>query len=418
MAYYTISHHFNAGRITVDNAGNSFFSYIFRSEGDPSTVAKENGISEELLETLKEEFEYWYPMDIRLSGKDLVMNHLTFCLFQHAAIFRPEHQPQAMSVNGFLAVQGQKMSKSRGVMTPMSQAIETYGADLARLGLLAAGEGLDDAIFIEKEVRGVQKWLETLYRYSKLRADSDEWTHIDFWLQSRFQDHIETARSYAEELKTRSYVQTCFFDLLNDIRWYIRRSEKLGPAFSIALEAIVQMMNPVVPHLCEEIWDSWGKKTGLTFQEFPESDSSKKNPAAEDKEKYLRDLMDDIEGIKQATKISSFDKMAAYVADLWKYKVYDVAASNIPRNEIIKKAMQDPDVKKHGKEVTKYVQKLQREFPRARFFDREEEYKTLLEAEKFLAKAYGCEIVIEYAKDSSDRRAKFAEPFRPAITLA
>jgi leucyl-tRNA synthetase len=418
MSYYTISHYFNTGRITIDNAGNSFFSYLFKSEGDPSTVAKENGISEDLLETLKDEFEYWYPIDIRLSGKDLVMNHLTFCLFQHAALFRPEHQPQAMSVNGFMSFQGQKMSKSLGVLTPLSEAVETYGADLARLGLLGAGEGLDDTNFIEKEVRGAQRWLETLYRYSTMQIKSDEWSHIDDWLQSRLQDHIEAARGYAEDLKTRSYVQTCFFDLLNDIRWYIRRAEKLGPAFSIAIKAIVQMMNPVVPHLCEEIWSSWKNGEHLTFHAFPESDSSKKDLVAEDREKYLRDLMDDIEKIKQATKISSFDKMAIHVADPWKYVVYNIATSDIPRTEIIKKAMQEPVVKEQGKEAAKYVQKLQREFPRARRFDQKEEFVTLQGAKKFLEENYGCEVSLEYAHESSDPRAKLAEPFRPAITLA
>ncbi|MFQ5981218.1 MAG: leucine--tRNA ligase, partial [Candidatus Heimdallarchaeota archaeon] len=418
MAYYTISHYFNTGKITLENAGNSFFSYLFQSKGDPSTVAKENKISEELLETLKDEFEYWYPVDIRISGKDLIMNHLTFCLFQHAAIFRPEHQPRAMGANGYVAVEGQKMSKSKGLLTPLSEAVEIYSVDLARLGLLGAAEGLDDARFIDKEVRGVQRWLETLYRYSKMEVTSNEWVQIDEWLQSRIQDHIETARGYAENLMTRSYVQTCLFDLLNDIRWYIRRSEKLGPAFTMALEIALQLMNPVVPHICEEIWSGWGKETQLVFQEFPESNAESKNSVAESKEQYIRDLMDDVEGIRQATKIDSFKKMAVYVADSWKYTVYDIAASGTLQNEIIKKAMQDPAVKEQGKAAAKYVQRLRREFPRERQFGREDEYETLKGATSFLAENYDCEVSIEFAQESSDPRAQFAEPFRPAITLS
>ncbi|MFW9916849.1 MAG: hypothetical protein ACFFGZ_14685, partial [Candidatus Thorarchaeota archaeon] len=154
-----------------------------------------------------------------------------------------------------------------------------------------------------------------------------------------------------------------------------------------------------------------------TFHAFPESDSSKKDRVAEDKEKYLRDLMDDIEKIKQATKISSFGKMAIHVADPWKYVVYNIATSDIPRTEIIKKAMQEPIVKENGKEAAKYIQKLQREFPIARQFDQNDEFATLQGAQKFLEDNYGCKVSLEYAHESSDPRAKFAEPFRPAITL-
>lgn len=45
-------------------------------------------VSKHKLLKLREEFEYWYPMDLRCSGKDLIKNHLTMSLFNHAAIFK------------------------------------------------------------------------------------------------------------------------------------------------------------------------------------------------------------------------------------------------------------------------------------------------------------------------------------------
>ena len=48
------------------------------------------GIEEEKLKKLRGEFEYWYPLDLRVSGKDLVPNHLTFAIYNHCAIFPPE----------------------------------------------------------------------------------------------------------------------------------------------------------------------------------------------------------------------------------------------------------------------------------------------------------------------------------------
>jgi leucyl-tRNA synthetase len=47
---------------------------------------------------MRKEFLYWYPFDLRVSAKELVPNHLTFCIFQHAALFPPEQWPKAVGV--------------------------------------------------------------------------------------------------------------------------------------------------------------------------------------------------------------------------------------------------------------------------------------------------------------------------------
>jgi len=53
---------------------------------------------------MKEEFNYWYPMDIRCSGKDLIKNHLTMALFNHSAIWekKPEFWPKSYFCNGYV----------------------------------------------------------------------------------------------------------------------------------------------------------------------------------------------------------------------------------------------------------------------------------------------------------------------------
>lgn len=61
-------------------------------------------IKKEFLERMKHEFQYWYPVDLRVSGKDLIQNHLTFFLYNHTAIWRdqPEMWPQGIRANGHL----------------------------------------------------------------------------------------------------------------------------------------------------------------------------------------------------------------------------------------------------------------------------------------------------------------------------
>ena len=73
MAYYTIAHLIKD--IPIEKVDDELFDYIFLSKGKKPNIKN--------IEKLKEEFEYWYPVDFRNSGKDLVQNHLTFFLFNH-----------------------------------------------------------------------------------------------------------------------------------------------------------------------------------------------------------------------------------------------------------------------------------------------------------------------------------------------
>jgi leucyl-tRNA synthetase len=98
---------------------------------------------------MRTEFEYWYPFDLRVSGKDLIQNHLTFTLYTHTAMWagQPEKWPQAMRCNGHLLLNAEKMSKSTGNFKTLAQAMVEYGSDAMRVALADAGDTVDDANF-------------------------------------------------------------------------------------------------------------------------------------------------------------------------------------------------------------------------------------------------------------------------------
>jgi leucyl-tRNA synthetase len=62
------------------------WDYVFLGKSYDASACP--NISEEQLKRLRHEFEYWYPMDLRVSGKDLIRNHLTMSLYNHAAIWK------------------------------------------------------------------------------------------------------------------------------------------------------------------------------------------------------------------------------------------------------------------------------------------------------------------------------------------
>ena len=96
---------------------------------------------------MRENFKYYYPVDLRCSGKDLVQNHLAFYLFTHVAVFPPQYWPRGVRVNGHLMLDDAKMSKSTGNFMTAADAICRYTADGVRYAMADAGDAGDDANF-------------------------------------------------------------------------------------------------------------------------------------------------------------------------------------------------------------------------------------------------------------------------------
>ncbi|MBI1970385.1 leucine--tRNA ligase, partial [Candidatus Woesearchaeota archaeon] len=107
MAFYTVTHLLK--KIDASSINNALFDYLFLDK-DWNAPAL-NNIDKALADEMKREFEYWYPVDFRNSGKDLIQNHLTFYLFNHTAIFHKNKWPKGIGVNGWVTVDGKKMSK-------------------------------------------------------------------------------------------------------------------------------------------------------------------------------------------------------------------------------------------------------------------------------------------------------------------
>lgn len=97
---------------------------------------------------MKQEFEYWYPFDIRGSGKDLIQDHLTFSIYNHKAIVAKHHWPRGFRADGHIMLNSKKISKSMGNFRTLRQAIEEFSADATRFSLVNAGDGVDDANFV------------------------------------------------------------------------------------------------------------------------------------------------------------------------------------------------------------------------------------------------------------------------------
>ena len=166
MAYYTVAHIMKERDIDHAKLTDEVFDCVFIGKGTPADASKASGLPAEVIEEMRREFEYWYPLDLRHSGKDLVQNHLAFCLFNHTAMFPERHWPRAFGVNGYVKIGRVRMSKSHGVAKYLRDAIEQHGADVVRLSLAQGGEGLDDPSYDEEFAASAGKKLKDFMEFA------------------------------------------------------------------------------------------------------------------------------------------------------------------------------------------------------------------------------------------------------------
>ena len=437
MAFYTINKHIRQHNIPSEKLSPEVFDYIFYGKGSPSRIAEKQGIDQQVLEQMREEFLYWYPVDLRNSAKELVPNHLTFFLFHHTALFPPEQWPRIIAVNGMLMIEGDKMSKSKGNFVTMKNAIETYSADATRLALLLAAEGMDDPDWRKESVQDVKNKLEAFYRFAEniiQNASEPKTGHMEKWLLSRLQSKIEKVTENIEKMKTRTAAECAFFEVWNDFRWYKRRKgEMKAEILKEALKTWLRLLAPFTPHICEELWSKMGEKPFISTTEWPKPDPTKMDLKTEETENLIQSIMEDTFNIIKATKITP-KKICYYVASAWKWKVYrkileKSLAGKIEHGAMIKELMKDEELKKKAKHVVALTSQIVKEINQMPMEKRKtfaalgiiDEKAVITEAKNFLEKGFNAKVEV-YMEDDSNRydpknRATLALPYRPAIYI-
>jgi leucyl-tRNA synthetase len=357
MAYYTIAHLVEGASPSggpprpgaeAKDLTAAFFDHVFLGKGPaPSALA----------ERARAEFTYWYPLDFRNSGKDLVQNHLTFMVFNHAAVWADaKWWPRAVGVNGWVMVDGEKMSKSRGNFITLRQALDEYGASATRFALAFAGEGVDDANFdrdvAAKAGRVLRGWLELATSPMETRGGAP--TTVDRWFLATLDRLVEETRLHLEATEFRSALKTGFYDLQREWSWYLRRAGGAPHAdvWSRFLRVQNALLTPFVPAVASEVHERLGWKGSPLDEPFPAASPTKDAAALEEAERFVRDLLDDVRNILKVTKIQP-KRVVLTTAPAWKRRFHDLALGLARRKELtvpalMKASMADEVVRAKG----------------------------------------------------------------------
>ncbi len=415
MAYYTIANYLQERKLRSNKKLNDkFFDYVFFGKGDNKKVAEENGFDSKTLEKIREEFLYWYDkgFELRNSGKDLIQNHLTFCIFNHAAIFPEKKWPGGFSTNGHVLLDGEKMSKSKGNVVLMKEAIKDYPVDVIRfLGAYSGDSGLDDANIELREHKAIQRRLKNFYNFavSNYNKGGKEYTNSERWLESVLNRVLKTTEKELEGLNTKSALQHGFFDLQNAIKWYRKRSVEFNKELiKKFIETQLKILAPVTPFLCEELWEKIGGKNFISLEQWPESEKKKIDQRAEVIEKVISNLLEDIEIVKKLSKTERPNKIKIITPKKWKYNMFSELKNKLEetRNfgDLMKVAMGFEEAKKISKEIQKVIKKILD--GSLGIFDLKE-VEVIKEEKDFLKKEFGCEVEIVESDEKDSWPGKF-----------
>ncbi len=414
MAYYTIAHMLDS----IDNTliDDTFFDYVFLGRGTGNGKPVE----------MKGSFDYWYPVDSRHSAGDLIRNHLTLYMFIHSGLLEEKHWPKQIAANGFVTMDGTKMSKSMGNIMPLRKAIQEYSADVIRFAVIAGAELSSDTDFSRSVADGVGGRLEFIRKLvtESAKGDMPIMSRMDYWMLSRLNRRIARAEKFYETMCMRELALEIFYDVTSDLQWYTKRTKRHNLKDFFKTWAI--LISPMMPHVAEEVWETLGdpknkttcrKEDFASFAEFPKSDPTLIDEQIEQGEDLIKSVGEDVERISGLIGKKPA-KVTLIVAATWKRKLYEIAKSAEPKTfeTILKTASAQGLPMKDAPNVVKGIMKNIHSLQQV--MTQNSELEALKDAQDFLGSEFGgCQFVVLKEEESAHPKAKISSPGKPGIII-
>ena len=407
--YYIVSKFTKNGTLNVDDLTEEFFDYVFLGEGS----------GKKKWEPIKAEFDYFYPLDINLGGKEHQTVHFPVFIMNHVGILKKEDWPKGIFINHWVIGKGSKISKSKGGAEPIPQAMEKYGVDAMRLYYAHIGSPHVDVVWDEPVVLNYKNQLEKLHLLvEKLQELKGTEKLIDTWLISRMQKHLKEINESMSDYSLRELGSTVYFTIHEDLRWYLRRGGENKSVIENIISIWLRLMNPITPHLSEELNPT---KDLISSSAWPQLDDSKINATSEAGEELIKTTMDGMRNVMKLAKLEKPSKFTLFVSEAWKYGLFATLKEKIQetRNvgDIMKTILADESLKQHGKDVSKIVQSTLKDVSRLPSIvtSRGEELDVIKDAQDFLSKEFDC--TIEIMEKSDHPKAKSASPGKIGVLV-
>ena len=217
-----------------------------------------------------EALNYWLPVDWYNGGMEHTTLHLLYSRFWHKFLYDnkvvpcPEPYQKRTSHGMILGENGEKMSKSRGNVVNPDDIVNDYGADTLRTYEMFIGAFDLSASWSENGVKGCRRFLERVWKLQDILAEGDGFSSD---METKMHQTIKKVSNDFENLKYNTAI-AALMTLLNDFA-------KKGSITKGEYRAFLLLLNPVAPHITEEIWNTCGYEGYVYQQPWPEYDEAK-----------------------------------------------------------------------------------------------------------------------------------------------
>ncbi|RKI90009.1 leucine--tRNA ligase [Parablautia intestinalis] len=218
----------------------------------------------------KEALNYWMPVDWYNGGMEHTTLHLLYSRFWHRFLYDekvvpcPEPYKKRTSHGMILGSNGEKMSKSRGNVVNPDDIVRDYGADTLRTYEMFIGAFELSAAWSEDGVKGCRRFLERVWKLQEIVTGDDAYSKD---LEVKMHQTIKKVSNDFESLKYNTAI-AAMMALINE--FYKKNAVTNGE-----FKTLLTLLNPVAPHITEEIWQRMGYEGRIYQITWPEYDEEK-----------------------------------------------------------------------------------------------------------------------------------------------
>ena len=235
---------------------------------------------------LDERANHWLPVDQYIGGIEHAVLHLLYARFFHKlmrdeGLVSTDEPFTRLLTQGMVLKDGSKMSKSKGNTVDPQGLIDRYGADTVRLFTMFASPPDQSLEWDDKGVEGASRFLKRLWNIASAAAEQtapplDPGSLTEQQKAMRRKLH-ETVLKVSDDIGRRYTFNTAIaavMELLNELGRFEDDSAQGGAVMHEAIVAVVLMLSPIVPHICQQLWRQLGHDSLVVEQAWPECDES------------------------------------------------------------------------------------------------------------------------------------------------